>query len=321
MPLPSPSRLAGSREPMYRQDRRRADTYLYNARNQLTTAKQGSTILGAFVYDGVGRRVQKTVASVVSKFVYDGWNTAQEKDSKNKIAFNELNGLSLDQVFSRTPASGTASYLLTDPLGSTVGLADTNGVIQTSYTYEPYGKTTSSGTLNTNPFGFTGRENDSTGSLALYNHRIRSYSPALQRFLTEDPIGFASGAVNLYAYVGNSPTNLIDPLGLEEREGGCGTIAIDVNVSLLFYDFGVVFDACGAHGYVGVGVGLGASATVSPPVGDTCASVTGSVKGPGITQVGGGVEVAEGGSAQLTARGGAGPGARAGVFFNIFPGC
>jgi RHS repeat-associated protein len=164
-------------------------TYLYNARNQLTTAKQGSTTLGAFVHDGLGRRVQKTVSSAVSKFVYDGWNVVQEKDSKNKIAFNELEGLSLDHVFSRMPASGSASYLLTDALDSTVGLADTSGVVQTSYTYEPFGKTTVSGAANTNPFALTGRENDSTGTLALYNYRARSYSPTLQRFLNETPSG------------------------------------------------------------------------------------------------------------------------------------
>jgi hypothetical protein len=48
-----------------------------------------------------------------------------------------------------------------------VGLADNSGVVQTSYTYEPYGKTTASGAASTNPVAFTGRENDSTGALAL----------------------------------------------------------------------------------------------------------------------------------------------------------
>jgi RHS repeat-associated protein len=121
-------------------------------------------------------------------------------------------------MFSRTPASGTASYLLTDALGSTVGLADTSGVVQTSYTYEPFGNTTVSGAANTNPFAFTGREIDSAGTLRLYDYRARAYSPTLQRFLTEDPMGFAGGAVNMYAYVGDSPLNFIDPLGLG-REG------------------------------------------------------------------------------------------------------
>jgi RHS repeat-associated protein len=188
-------------------------TYVYNARNQLTTAKQGSTTLGAYVYDGLGRRVQKTSSSVITKVVYDSWNVAQEKDSKNKITFNELEGLSLDQVFSRNPVSGSTSYLLTDALGSTVGLADTSGVVGTSYTYEPFGRTAVSGASSTNPFGFTGRENDATGSLALYNYRARSYSPTLQRFLTEDPVGFADDDSNLYTYVGNGATYNTDPTG------------------------------------------------------------------------------------------------------------
>jgi RHS repeat-associated protein len=170
----------------------------------------------------LGRRVQKTVSTVVSKFVFDGLNTAQEKDSKNKIGFNELDGLSLDQVFSRTPASGTANYLLTDALGSAVGLADTSGVVGTSYTYEPFGKTTVSGTSNTNPFGFTGRENDSTGTLSLYNYRARSYSPTLQRFLMEDPVGLAGSDANLYQYGQNAPTIQTDRLGLCSKSTALG---------------------------------------------------------------------------------------------------
>jgi len=43
----------------------------------------------------------------------------------------------------------------------------------------------------------------------------RYYHPGLQRFISEDPIGFGGGDVNLYAYVGNSPTNFDDPLGLD----------------------------------------------------------------------------------------------------------
>jgi RHS repeat-associated protein len=44
-------------------------------------------------------------------------------------------------------------------------------------------------------------------------YRARYYNPVLQRFISEDPIGFSGGDVNLYAYTGNSPTNLRDPSG------------------------------------------------------------------------------------------------------------
>lgn len=48
---------------------------------------------------------------------------------------------------------------LSDALGSTLALTDSSGAINTSYTYEPFGKSTVAGT-NANPCQFTGREND-----------------------------------------------------------------------------------------------------------------------------------------------------------------
>lgn len=42
----------------------------------------------------------------------------------------------------------------------------------------------------------------------------RWYDPENGRFLSEDPVGFEGGDVNLYAYVGNNPVNRFDPSGL-----------------------------------------------------------------------------------------------------------
>ncbi len=100
--------------------------------------------------------------------------------------------------------------LLFDALGSTLGLLDSNGLLQTEYTYDPFGATTATGTANPNPLQYTGRENDGTG---LYNYRARYYSPTLQRFISEDPVGSSGGDINLYAYALSSPTNFTDPLG------------------------------------------------------------------------------------------------------------
>lgn len=85
------------------------------------------------------------------------------------------------------------------------------GATQTSYTYEPFGETTTTGAASDNTYQYTGRENDGTG---LYQYRARYYSPAMKRFTSEDPIGFAGGDVNLQGYVGNSPPNYVDPSGL-----------------------------------------------------------------------------------------------------------
>jgi hypothetical protein len=47
-------------------------------------------------------------------------------------------------------------------------------------------------------------------------YRARWYDVQQSRFLSEDPIGFASGDANFYAYVSNNPINAIDPSGLEQ---------------------------------------------------------------------------------------------------------
>jgi hypothetical protein len=45
-------------------------------------------------------------------------------------------------------------------------------------------------------------------------YRARYYNPSTGRFLSEDPLGFRGGGPNLYAYVGDSPLNFLDPFGL-----------------------------------------------------------------------------------------------------------
>ena len=95
-------------------------------------------------------------------------------------------------------------------LGSTVALADSSGAVDTTYAYDPFGNVTVNG-ADTNPYQFTGRENDGTG---LYYYRARYYSPTLQRFIAQDPIGFDGGDVDLYAVLLNSPVNFTDPAGL-----------------------------------------------------------------------------------------------------------
>jgi RHS repeat-associated protein len=115
----------------------------------------------------------------------------------------------LDEVFTRTDGSGTQTLLLS-AIGSTLGLVGASGSVQTQYSYEPFGGTTSAGIASSNGTQYAGRENDATG---LYYNRARYYAPSLQRFISEDPIEFAGG-INQYAYVENNPISFNDPLGL-----------------------------------------------------------------------------------------------------------
>lgn len=164
----------------------------------------------SFVYDGLRRREKKTINGNLTEFLFDGLNPVQETSGANILA-NILPGLGIDEFLVRTGvAAGVTSSFLPDALGSSVALTDAAGIVQTEYTYEPFGKTGVTGTSNTNSYQYTGRENDGTG---LYYYRARYYHPQLQRFISEDPIDFAGGDINLYAYVLNNPLAYTDPSG------------------------------------------------------------------------------------------------------------
>jgi RHS repeat-associated protein len=213
--------------------------YTWNARNQLVGVS--GTTSASFVYDGLGRRRGKTIAGITTNFLYEGLNFVQEQSSSGTPTANLLTGLGIDEVFRRTDGVGVRDVLV-DALGSTLALADGSGTLQTTYTYEPFGATTTSGASSANAAQFTGRENDSTG---LMYYRARYYTPTTQHFVSEDPLllsavprcetlgrqGFTksylatdswaftnrnSQGFDLYSYVENNPLIYKDPLGLDK---------------------------------------------------------------------------------------------------------
>ena len=178
-------------------------TFTWDARNRLA-GLSGPSSTATFTYDGLGRRIAKTISGTTTQFLYDAIDVLQEVNATTTIPY--LRGLSPDEPFVR----GGTDYYLTDALGSTIALTGGTGAIATTYSYQAFGQTSVTGTVSANSFQFTGRENDGTG---FYYYRARYYHPTLQRFLSEDPIGFVGGDSNLYAYVHNSPLAFVDPLG------------------------------------------------------------------------------------------------------------
>ncbi len=137
-----------------------ASSYTWDARDQLASISGAAS--ASFQYDGFGRRKARTVAGTTLQFLYDGAQAVQEQSGGTPSA-NLLTGLGMDDVFLRTDAAGSRTFV-SDALGSTVALLDATGAVQTQYTYGPFGATTASGPTSTNSVQYTGRENDSTGS-------------------------------------------------------------------------------------------------------------------------------------------------------------
>jgi RHS repeat-associated protein len=190
-----------------------ARNYVWDVRNQLASIG-GHGIAASFEYDTLGRRIRKTVNGTTTEFLYDGLNIVQELSGGTPIV-NLLNGQGIDECYVRTATNGSEVRLF-DALGSTLGLLDTDGVLQTEYSYEPFGATTATGRTSANSLQYTGRENDAT---ELYYYRARYYSPSLRRFISEDPLKIIGEEINFHGYAGNNPINFIDPLGLCRESG------------------------------------------------------------------------------------------------------
>src|SRR2546425_698800 len=160
------------------------NTYTWDARNRLTAISGG--VSASFTYDALGRRISKTISGQTTQFLYDGNDIVLESGASGVA--NYLRSLNIDEPFVRQSSSN--EFYHTDALGSVLTLTGQTGAVQTTYNYEAFGKTTIAG-ASTNPFQYTGRENDGTG---FYHYRRRYYSSTIQRYLREDPLRLVGGS-------------------------------------------------------------------------------------------------------------------------------
>jgi RHS repeat-associated protein len=165
------------------------------------TANSTSQLPHSFhtIYDALGRRVvRQDKKTGRTEFTYDGLDVLQDRVYKSDgttSTTNYVNGLGVDDKLKIT-SDTTSKYFLTDHLGSTVDLADSNGNITESATYDSFGNKLSSNL--TTRYQYTGREYDEYTGLMFY--RARFYDPQIGRFINENPIGL-EGGFNLYVYV------------------------------------------------------------------------------------------------------------------------
>ena len=105
----------------------------------------------------------------------------------------------------------------TDAVGNVRAITDSLGGTGATYGYTVWGA--DAGTTNQAGFGDDMRARFKgalrmADDIELYYMRNRWYEPRSGRFLSEDPIGLASG-INSYVFAGSDPVNGRDPMGLE----------------------------------------------------------------------------------------------------------
>ncbi len=105
-------------------------------------------------------------------------------------------------------------YLLTDHLGSVVGVADGGGDLVSEQRYMPYGTPRLEPGIDGTDFGFTGQR--SLEAVGMMDYDARWYETALGRFTKPDssltgPWDLVT--LNRYVYVNNNPVRYSDPTG------------------------------------------------------------------------------------------------------------
>lgn len=203
-------------------------SFTWDGRDRLARIEQPGTV-ASFTY-AFDRRLNKTTNGSAIQFLFDDFDIAQQVEVSGTTSY--LRSASLDEALTLTNHDGTF-FIITDALGSTLAVHDASGNVLTEYSYDPFGAASAT-TAFQNPFQYTGRENDALAGLHYF--RARYYHPSLQRFISEDPVGFGSGDTNLYAYVENNPVRYVDPLGLDKQEGGCPRlpdyVSVNINVAI-----------------------------------------------------------------------------------------
>jgi RHS repeat-associated protein len=214
--------------------------------------------VAAYLYDSGNHRARTvvtnggldgTVSNGTTDFYYDGWQVVEEHDGSNAITQQYVYGSGLDEVWTldnrrgsitvaqlNMPVGDFRHFYHANTLGSVYGLTNQSGALKEGYQYDAYGRETvfapgpsgivhfGDGDVITvdgrssigNAYLYTGQRFDAETWLDYYKNRY--YSPALGAFISRDwNIAFGRNG-NVYAYVSNDPTNMIDANGLGGRD-------------------------------------------------------------------------------------------------------
>lgn len=231
-------------------------TFAFDAENQLTNVTVASRFKKDFVYDGLNRlRIKREFGWTNSAwlqtnevhFIYDGNLIIQHRNSNNVPTLTLTRGLDLSGslqgaggiggLLAMTESSGANSYYHSDASGNITALMDASENIVARRAYDVFGRTIFFGgtKAGVNLYWFSSQLHDEDTDLYHYEHR--PYAPNLQRWLSQDPLGEASG-INLYDAFFNSPTRYVDRSGRDNwanmSAGNNAPVAMNIVISTIY---------------------------------------------------------------------------------------
>ena len=168
-------------------------TYLVDGQNQRIGKRLNGVLVQGFLYENDLRPIAELDGSgaLVSRFVY-------------------ATHVNVPDYLVR---GGVTYRILTDHLGSPRLVVDTTtGAVLQRIDYDSFGNVLVDTNPGFQPFGFAGGLYDRDTKLVRFG--ARDYDAQTGRWTAKDPIGFAGGQANLYAYVRSDPLNRTDATGL-----------------------------------------------------------------------------------------------------------
>ena len=218
--------------------------YVYNADNKLVkaTVQQGNNVVvETYTYDYAGNRTSKT--TTINNHVEKVYYLNDNSSLTNVLVEYSANG---DEICYYTVGADLVSQevdgkvftYLYDGHGTVRALANENGKITDTYTYDAFGNLISSTGSTANNYRYCGEQFDST--TGLYYLRARYMDTNTGRFISQDSYaGSTADPISLhkYLYANSNPVSNSDPSGYSTLTGTqaamagmaaiCGIIALN----------------------------------------------------------------------------------------------
>ncbi|HWY53045.1 MAG TPA: RHS repeat-associated core domain-containing protein [Terriglobales bacterium] len=198
-------------------------TYEWDAENRLLNISNKNELAKSttFRYDGYGRRIailnSDAADSKEKRYLWCGVVLCQARDSNDVVSrryFPEGELVVRRDDSEDEESSKTTLYYAQDQLGSVRDvLTGVTGHTTASFDYDPYGNPTRTDGHVSPDFRYARMFYEKNSGL--YLTQYRAYDPRTSRFISNDPLGFLGGSLNLYAYVKDSPVNLVDRNGAQ----------------------------------------------------------------------------------------------------------